>query len=131
MNNNIDDVFLSSFRKKRWSKPFQINQQNNVPDILPQLSNSVNGGLTVSWQQWNENGYDTISKTLHGKKWFKQFKNQAKSSKEDARNALKDLGNKPSQMSDFIPRGSFYLQSPLGNKSHPFTSKNGILSESD
>jgi len=75
-----DDILAITFKNGSWGRPFAINEENNVPDILPQARLSASGDITVSWQQLDaERGYHQATAVIgvHGR-WVKSMRHANK-----------------------------------------------------
>lgn len=60
-----DDIFMSNWRKGKWSRPIQVNIDNSVPDILPDAWIDDAHGIWVSWQQMDGQGnYQQVEQML-------------------------------------------------------------------
>lgn len=51
-----DDIFMSTLRNNRWTKPILINEENDVPDIFPGAGIDDGQNVWVGWQQLNSDG---------------------------------------------------------------------------
>lgn len=51
-----DDIFMSIWKNERWAEPVMINDENDVPDILPGAGIDDDQNVWVGWQQLNSDG---------------------------------------------------------------------------
>lgn len=51
-----DDIYASYRQRGKWSSPTRINDENTVPDILPDAWLDESNNLWVSWQNMDEQG---------------------------------------------------------------------------
>ncbi len=51
-----DDIYMSCYTGDSWSAPRQVNEENDVPDILPQTGLNQSGEIVVRWQQLGDDG---------------------------------------------------------------------------
>ncbi len=64
-----DEIFFSRWDGSGWSKPMRVNEDNDVPDVLPELELGVNGQPVVSWLGFNGNIYVRRVRTWDGSGW--------------------------------------------------------------
>lgn len=67
-----DDIYATHWGKNHWTHPIRINNDNDVPDILPRATLDESNHLVVYWQQLQKNlTYREVSKRLVDGKWIK------------------------------------------------------------
>lgn len=59
-----DDIYMSRFISGRWTEPQRVNEDNDVPDILPEAGMDNAGNIWVSWQTLADDTYVEVSKTF-------------------------------------------------------------------
>ena len=59
-----DDIYMSRFVSERWTKSIRVNEENDVPDILPEVGMDKNGCVWVSWMQMNNDKYVELAKSF-------------------------------------------------------------------
>ncbi len=64
-----DEIFFSRYVDGKWQKPALVNKANNVPDILPFISQTCDGGYEVTWQGYRSGQYVTLSSRWQGDHW--------------------------------------------------------------
>jgi hypothetical protein len=68
-NGVADDIYVSYWNGKEWATPFQVNPENKVPDILPQISTDSSGVLEIIWQGYDGRRYQQYRSVKEGTKW--------------------------------------------------------------
>jgi hypothetical protein len=67
-----DDIYPSHWEKNHWTQPLMINNDNDVPDILPRAALDESNHLVVYWQQLQDDlMYREVSKKLIDGEWVK------------------------------------------------------------
>lgn len=63
-----DDVLWSRFSAGRWSQPALVHEENDVPDVVPQLV-AVSGGAIVAWSWFDGADYRLRVSRFDGATW--------------------------------------------------------------
>lgn len=63
-NGDDDDIYVSRFIAGQWTEPQSVNDDNDVPDILPEAGMDEAGNIWVSWQTLADYTYIEVSKTF-------------------------------------------------------------------
>jgi hypothetical protein len=69
VQNHDDDIYFSRWQGVKWAKPALVHPDNNVPDILPQLSLSLEGKPLITWTSYNNGRYVYSLGEWNGRQW--------------------------------------------------------------
>lgn len=64
-----DDIYSVHWTGEKWSQPLKVNNDDDRPDILPDITLASNGQPVVRWQGYNGNQYVTYSSHWNGSNW--------------------------------------------------------------
>ena len=64
-----DDIYFATCTKGIWSPPETLHPEDEVPDILPQISLTDNNETTVIWKKYLNGSYRQVQSIREGKKW--------------------------------------------------------------
>lgn len=66
-NGGNDDVYMTSYSGGVWKQPVKVNEDNDVPDILPKAWLDESGDIVVSWEQLQPDmTYQEVSRKIAG-----------------------------------------------------------------
>ena len=111
-NGDDDDIYVSRFINGAWSEPQMVNEDNNVPDILPEAGQDEAGNIWVSWQSLTDNGYETRTKSFAKRSSLKMSAAQGMSLQQIQQSKSRsDLTHQMAPPKEFKSRGraSFYF----------------------
>ena len=114
-----DDIYVSKYIQGEWTQAERVNQDNSIPDILPEAGQDENGNVWVTWQQLQNNGYVELSRSFEIQS--KRRLAQSSATKIDKIRQMKqqsDLGSaiQPPEFVKTRSRATLYLP---GNKTRP------------
>jgi hypothetical protein len=64
-----DEIYYSRFVGGKWTAPIRVNAENDVPDILPEISLSEDKIPKVTWFGYRNGAYVKLQSTWDGKTW--------------------------------------------------------------
>jgi hypothetical protein len=68
-NGGQDEIYYARYTKKEWSVPKLVNEANEVPDIMPDLTLGDDGVMTVTWQGFRNGAYVQLQSSWDGSAW--------------------------------------------------------------
>ncbi len=69
VQNQDEDIYFSHWQGNRWTKPTLVHPDNDVPDILPELSLSPEGTPQINWTGFNGRKYIEYTSKWDGSVW--------------------------------------------------------------
>lgn len=97
-NGELDDIYFSRLINGTWQPPQRVNPTNNVPDILPQLSNDTAGRPQVTWQSYHNGAYQFFISNWDGQSWTAPLLQAKKDVPANKKNSAPEL-----ILPDFVP----------------------------
>ncbi|NOR12969.1 MAG: hypothetical protein GQ545_06920 [Candidatus Aminicenantes bacterium] len=64
-----DEIFYSIFRGAEWSLPQELNKNNAVPHVFPDVNLGPEGFPRVVWSEYDGNDYEIFYTSWNGERW--------------------------------------------------------------
>lgn len=113
------DIFLSQWDGKSWSKPALLHEENNVPDIDPQLVKDETGQVTLTYSTFSEGKYSQVTRVFseltHSMMDPKGMRQMPSISPQER----KELPDLPLFFTAEPHRAKLFIQSETGSRSIP------------
>lgn len=112
-----DDIYMSRYSSGQWTGPERVNDDNAVPDILPEAGLDEGGNVWVSWQELTQAGYVELSMAYEVATKRQMAASKAMSTQQVRQlKALSDLENPMQPPAFFNSRGRASLYFPNDRK---------------
>ena len=69
-----DEIFYSIFRGAEWSLPQELNKNNAVPHVFPDVNLGPEGFPRVVWSEYDGNDYEIFYTSWNGERWLGEEK---------------------------------------------------------
>jgi len=93
-----DEIFFARWNGSGWSKPARVNEDNEVPDIVPEIGLDADGAPVVGWVGFNGDIYVHRYRVWDGSGW--------KETTGDAAGELSMKDFKPVELPDYVKETS-------------------------
>jgi hypothetical protein len=89
-----DEIYYSKLVGDKWTAPVRLNAQNEVPDILPEISLDENKIPQATWFGFRNGAYVKLHSTWDGKSWTQETEVQQSTAESNVQESA-SISNMP------------------------------------
>ncbi len=99
-----DEIYCSRYIGQKWTTPVRVNTENDVPDILPEITMNSDNNPQITWYGYRNGSYVKLQSTFTGAAWSNE-----EVVEEASQNAMQQTGNQTGASIENMPS---FIQRP-------------------